>query len=535
MMKSPILLLIACMSLSVLNAQNELDALRHSQSSLPAGTARSMGMGGAFSAVGADLSSAATNPAGLGLFRQSVFSFTPVFRTTQTSSQYLDTTGSGETSYLRVPSIGVSFYNRTYSGYGAEDSDTEPTGVLSYSVAFGINQLENYTRETKIEDAFNPYSSIGQYFADRSQGLSPTNLGVVDQLAFQLLIIDTVALSDGRTYFPAASEGQVAQTVQRQETGRRNEWYFGFGANYSDKVYFGASLGLQTLRYEQDFTFNEQDINNLYEFYYPYDDNVFPLQIPTNEIRFLDNFTTRGTGFNGKAGVILRPVDALRISVSGQTPTFLTLTDQFTTTLVHSLTLSPTGGPEEYTAETDPASFEYSLMTPWKAGAGLMYQIGKFALISAEADYTDYRSARLRSIERSISSPGYYAFRDENARIQEYYKGTFNYRIGAEARVDIFRLRAGAALYGSPLTQATSEYTDFNNLQNLLTINASRKFLTLGAGIRQPSVHVDVAYIYQFQQDKFSPYTVQAPDSFQPVIINKVQAHTVAATVGFNF
>lgn len=42
------------------------------------GTARAMGMGGAFTSLGADLTSMALNPAGLGMYRSSEFSFTPL-------------------------------------------------------------------------------------------------------------------------------------------------------------------------------------------------------------------------------------------------------------------------------------------------------------------------------------------------------------------------------------------------------------------------------------------------------------------------
>ena len=49
-------------------AQTELDALRFSQTTIT-GTARSLGLAGATSAMGADLSAATLNPAGLGFYR----------------------------------------------------------------------------------------------------------------------------------------------------------------------------------------------------------------------------------------------------------------------------------------------------------------------------------------------------------------------------------------------------------------------------------------------------------------------------------
>ena len=50
------------------SAQNVDDALRYSQI-FYGGTARFMSMGGAFTAIGGDISSLSQNPAGIGVFR----------------------------------------------------------------------------------------------------------------------------------------------------------------------------------------------------------------------------------------------------------------------------------------------------------------------------------------------------------------------------------------------------------------------------------------------------------------------------------
>ncbi|MEO0472062.1 MAG: hypothetical protein AAF206_20710, partial [Bacteroidota bacterium] len=82
-------LFIACLIGAAMTfAQNESDALRHSQSTLT-GTARALGMGGAFSAAGADMSAGTLNPAGFALFRSNKFSISPILRITQTDTRYL--------------------------------------------------------------------------------------------------------------------------------------------------------------------------------------------------------------------------------------------------------------------------------------------------------------------------------------------------------------------------------------------------------------------------------------------------------------
>lgn len=61
----------------LLRAQGYDDILRFSRFTTT-GTARSAAMGGAFGALGGDLSTLSTNPAGIGVFRKSEAAFTPL-------------------------------------------------------------------------------------------------------------------------------------------------------------------------------------------------------------------------------------------------------------------------------------------------------------------------------------------------------------------------------------------------------------------------------------------------------------------------
>jgi hypothetical protein len=71
--------------------QNDADVLRYSMINWGS-TARSLGMGNAFSAFGADPSAMATNPAGLGFYRRSEFTFTPSFQIRNTNGSFLGNT-----------------------------------------------------------------------------------------------------------------------------------------------------------------------------------------------------------------------------------------------------------------------------------------------------------------------------------------------------------------------------------------------------------------------------------------------------------
>ena len=144
-MKSIRIILIA-LGLSVpfmVSAQTDIDALRYSQSSL-AGTARFVGLGGAFGAVGADFSSLSENPAGIGLYRHSEFTFTPSVYAEQTSSTFLNQTGVDNKFNFNIGNLGLVF-SKPLSNDNATD------GWKSISFAVGYNRLNNFNTRTSYE------------------------------------------------------------------------------------------------------------------------------------------------------------------------------------------------------------------------------------------------------------------------------------------------------------------------------------------------------------------------------------------------
>src|SRR5688572_14295645 len=92
-------------------AQNEQDVLRYSRIGF-GGTARYCAMGGAFGALGGDLSGMLTNPAGIGVYRKSDFSLTPSFFNQTVNSSYNDTSTSDQRFNARVDGFGFVIASR---------------------------------------------------------------------------------------------------------------------------------------------------------------------------------------------------------------------------------------------------------------------------------------------------------------------------------------------------------------------------------------------------------------------------------------
>jgi len=546
-------LLVLIASLSLIQAQTDLDALRHTQQTLT-GTARSLGMGGAFSAVGADLSAASLNPAGLGVYRGSSFVLSPTLTLISNEGRFLDRQQTASDLTLRNPQMGIAFTTLNYVDDGRVRREVEQ-GLKSYTFAIGFHDLENYNRNLLVSGAYNPFSSITDAFAERAQGIPFGDLiqeapFTYEELYFQTFAIDTLLGTGGTEYFPAVNDGRIEQTVQLQESGRRSEWYAALGANFSDRFYVGASLNLQFVRYQQAFNFNERDVDNLHTFYESDPNGIFPLEFPMNSIRFSEEFNTRGNGISGQVGIIARPIDQLRIAISAKTPTYLNLTDNISRTeLSHEFNVDEFSV-AELSEDLPAAEYSYILTTPFRATAGLMFLVGKAGFITADAEWVDYGNSSFSSGATSINDPNFFDYSLTNSRIANQYRPVFNLRLGGEARVDMLRLRAGFAYYPSPFTEEGAQYLEFTdapsdfrdligqdpaNLVEVTEIDANRIFLTFGLGIRQPNWFADVSLVNQRQNDKFSPYSVESNDIYQPVAVNRISNNQARISIGFNF
>ena len=127
---------ILCLSLFVAAsafAQTAEDALTLSQE-FPEGTARSVAMGNAFTALGGDLGAIAINPASSGVYRCSQFSFTPSFNTARSTASYLGNSAQSRKTGFTVSNLGVvmTFDTGNYNG------------LLNYNFGFVYNKKNTY-------------------------------------------------------------------------------------------------------------------------------------------------------------------------------------------------------------------------------------------------------------------------------------------------------------------------------------------------------------------------------------------------------
>jgi len=463
-------------------AQNENDALRYSMISY-GGTARFSALSGAYGAVGADFTSLSQNPAGIGLYRKSEFTVTPVFSSNNTTTNYL----------------GKSNYDNRNTGYlgnagyvFSQNLGGKAGPLVQIQFGFGINMMSAFSNRMILSGFNNENSLLTTYVDDvNTSGAEPKdwdNYGV--GLAYDANLIFWDSISPTNQRWAADMEyGGIQQTKSVETQGSTNETVLSAGANIANKLFLGITFAFPYIRYEETSKLTEYDTEDLNSYYISYDRYEY--------------LYTRGSGFNFKAGFIFMPVEFFRIGGAIHTPTnYYNMSDTY-----HASMYSYFDGGERYAEDSPNGYFEYELKTPLRAIGSVAFLLGKYGLISADYEYIDYSASNLWSYD--------YSFFNENAAIKSDYTSANNFRFGGEFKYGIMALRGGYNIYGSPYKGAGSM--------------GARTGYSFGLGVRDKGYFVDFAYNHSSSESYYYLYSI-APSS-----LNKVRTNSYSLTFGFRF
>ncbi len=478
----------------IIKAQNETDALRYSMLNYGS-TARSLGMGNSFGALGADFSSLSMNPAGIGLYRRSEVTLSPLFSNRTIDNDYL---GNNESS---------NYFKFSFGNFGAvfAGENTKPTSHFkTWGFGIGYNKTNDFSGRS-IAKGSNPSNSLVDHFLEKLDGVYPEDIPSyfpydVD-LAWQTFLIDTIT-DDGQLYYYNNSTPYAGQLQRKSVTtkGGQGEWDFSLGTNIDNKLFLGFTFGLATINYEENSTWEESD-----------DQDTIPY---FRSFSYFQHLKTSGNGINFKLGAIYKPSDVVRFGVAVHSPTWYRLTDTYSADIrtdLENTQIYTYRGPEYL-------PFNYNLTTPFRAiGSIAIIAGGQFA-INADYEYVNYKHARMRAEENQFDS----YFSEVNDSVRSKFTSAHNVRLGAEYRYDNLRFRAGGQFSPTPFKNNISSDTDL-----------SRIGLSAGFGIKQEHFFIDFGYAYSRYGYSSIPYTLSQQEVQS--IVTKVQDHKFLVTLGLSF
>ena len=231
------------------------DMFELSQTQFNFGTARAMAMAGAFTSLGADLSSMSINPAGLGMYRHNDISVTPMMsfaRSKTNAPEY----GNNSRDRFSMANIGVVI--NAYEG---------SRSLVSLNIGFGYNRIAdlNYdyafqrqNQAATIGDAYARqlyWGGISKYSFYNGGGSGNWNWNNIAPeywnaaLAYRGFLIDQVDPNKPDSWQPTwvIPNADVDHYTMLRSKGSIGEYVLSVGANINNKIYIGASLGIQSV------------------------------------------------------------------------------------------------------------------------------------------------------------------------------------------------------------------------------------------------------------------------------------------------
>lgn len=446
-------------------SQTASEVLRYSYLQ-PGGTARYLGAGGAFGALGADFGVVSQNPAGLALFRSSELIITPALKFANTTATLPDGVGYEDSkSNFHLDNAGIVF-------------NTNPAASrwTTFNVGLGFNRQNNFHQSIFYEGEA-AGSIMTDFYASAQADLSngATTFSQFDPFGAQLALRANAiydpdydpnnpddAINELVYDFAANPDARIQRAHSVATSGNMNELTLSFAGNYDEKLMLGATIGVPIVRYELNGTYEESDPADLVEYF--------------NGLQFTEFLRTQGIGVNFKLGLIYRVHQMLRIGAAFHTPTLMGLTDNYNNTFTYDYFYN--GSAVSDYAESGDGNFDYRLRTPWRASGSAAVLFRKYGFLSADVEVVDYSASRYNFTADVSSTENEREERRVNQEIRDSFRQTVNIRLGGELALDNFRLRGGFNLLGKP----GAEQTGFNTAY------------TAGFGVRGESFFLDVGY-----------------------------------------
>lgn len=546
------LILMCGMAVSA-GAQTMYDALNFSENNYY-GTARSVAMGNAFTALGGDLGGVGINPAGSAVAPYSQITITPSLNIGVNSAVGTMYNGEANGFERNIRNSKTSF---TLPNFGASlNFDTgRKYGLKTVSFGFIANGT-NYYNDNMRARGSNANTSFMGALAAGSAGLNINDLAAGNAydfmpwqsvLGYQAGLISTYGPMSNETEYIGTSEGYrfigsgdsdkedlskyeifqygtLDQNYGRTVSGSKYEYLINLGMNFSDRFYVGFNLGITSMDYiYQDWIKEAAQDPSLFKIEF-FDSEGNPSESTYfSDMEYRSRYEAVGVGVYGKFGFIARPVAGLRIGGAIQTPTSTMIKEYWSSSAASYYTDSK----YDVSAETPEGQYKYRLISPFRFNVGAAYTFGDIGLVSVDYEMCDYNAMKFKETETADNIH----FDDGvNTDIKNFMGASHMLRAGLEIKpVQFIAVRVG---YG--LTTSPERYYDENDRK--MAVKADRHSFSAGLGFSSNgSFFADFAFRGTRYADEYvMPYSnyMSYPS---PEILNRKWLYDIMLTVGFRF
>ena len=472
-MKKILLILLLAYSLSPIAYSQDVQRFADRST---IGTARYVGMGGAMTAIGGDPSAAMVNPAGLGLYRRSEISVS-IDETIDNTQQV----GSNDT-YQRT-----RFAAPQISAIWAWGNSQKQRGLVYNNFMFSLNRLANFNRDIVVKGAgmgmvpticniTNDEGGVSEEFLV-NKPWDNVEIGWLSILGYEAYLIDPI---ENNKWKPAVDFTDGSLSIS--ETGTSDQYTISWAGNISNQWYIGIGLNIPTINYTKHTSLREENKQN------------------SSSAELKSMFHVSGVGVSGSFGLIYRPIQALRIGASLQTPTILSLSRQSTGDMYSTI-----AGQKYEVLTPESGVMDIDIASPLRTSVSVAGQMGKIGLIAVQYDYA--HSNEMEDIH--------------------------TLRMGAEAQMTrgLF-LNAGYVYESSFMKEDPKWLLGYNEIRTDMDYRytAATQYASAGIGYRSDVVVAQLAYQYGWQ-------TIHQYASEEQALPFYVDTHThrIVATLAWRF
>lgn len=394
------------------------------------GTARTMAMKSAFGALGGDLSAININPAGAAVFSQSAVAFTLGRNKLEIQSDFYETNTSKTDNNISLSQAGgvLLFHN---------DNEDDYSNWKKVSVAITMNTLHDFNANWV------------------AKGLN----------------LPTWTSNDTTIHYTQVD----SQKYSNFKEGSLTNVNFSMAAQYKDWLYIGGSFDTYNIEYIEDSKREEISSDNL-----------------GNYVDAFESFwqEVNGEGFSFSGGIILKPVQNIRLGLAYKSPTWYELTEESNMFAEYNgdtygySDIIYSDGVGNYSNNNEKIqTYDYEIRTPSKTTGSIAYVFGEKGLISADFTSINYKNIHLGNGD---------VFSAENTYFNDYLKNSYQLNIGAEWRFKRLSLRGGYSYEQTP-------YIDAIKTDNI-------RGYAMGLGYNFDNYTIDIAYDYKENTDVYNFY-----------------------------